>query len=113
MAQTSSKRNSEQLWQDYLFVTKEMGKCLVRKDYELFSELISQRERLQSLLDQTSDAYKRTQAGQDLMVALKLENEYITRYLQMHINQLQQQHNTAQAYDGAAPAAGLRCDYQG
>ncbi len=113
MAQTNSDHKTEQLWQDYLFVTKEMGKCLVRKDYELFAELISQREQLQSLLDQADDVYKRTQAGQDLLAALKLENAYITRFLQMNINQLQQQHNTAQAYDGAAPAAGLRCDYQG
>ena len=57
MAQTNSDHKTEQLWQDYLFVTKEMGKCLVRKDYELFAELISQREQLQSLLDQADDVY--------------------------------------------------------
>lgn len=102
-----------QHWQDYAFLTKEMSKFLGRKDYELFFELQKQRDQLQMLLDEAADnGFKRSPEGQQLLQSIRQENSFITTQLKITMNQLQQQHNVSQAYDGGAPQAGRRFDSQ-
>ncbi len=58
---TSSQRTAAELWQDYLFLSREMLKFLERKEHELFLELMSQRETVQQMLDGLAkDDFKHT-----------------------------------------------------
>jgi len=114
MVEQSNVRSANGLWQDYLFLTREMSKFLTRKDFDLFNEIMSQRDKLQKIIDHASDGtFKHSLEGQAVLAAIRQENQKISLMLKINMNQLQQQHGVAQAYDGGQPNAGRRFDYQG
>lgn len=106
-------RNTKDLWQDYLFLTREMINFLGRKEFDLFFDLMNQREKLQEMLDQAEDTFRRTPEGRALLEAIRQENMRITAYLRFNINQMQQQQTAVNAYEGGMPSAGRRFDHQG
>lgn len=106
-------RSAADLWQDYLFLTREMSKFLARKEYDLFFELMSQREKIQEMLDQVDDPLKKTAEGQAVINTIRQENQQLIAHLRLAMNQMQQQHTVANSYDGGMPRAGRSFDHQG
>lgn len=96
---------SEKLWNDYLFLTREMKKCLVREDLDLFMELLNQRQKMQTLIEQTADGFSATTAGQSLIKAVQQENNLVQQRLTIMNNQSQQQQAVSKAYDAYSSGA--------
>ncbi|MHB8125580.1 MAG: hypothetical protein ACYDEJ_08050 [Desulfitobacteriaceae bacterium] len=104
----------KELWRNYLFLTREMKKFLLKKDLDLFFEIMKQREKVQALIDAAPDAgFRLTPEGRKLLETVRENNKYIILSMQQMMYQMKQQHNVSQAYEGGAPAAGKRFDFQG
>lgn len=104
----------KELWHNYLFLTREMKKFLIRKETDLFFEIMKQREKVQALIDAAPDtAYRLTPEGQKLLKSIRDDNQDIILAMQQMMHRLKQQHNVTQAYEGGAPVAGKRLDFQG
>ena len=103
----SLQRTAAELWQDYLFLSREMLKFLERKEHELFFELMSQREAVQQMLDELAkDNFKHTEQGQALFLELRGLNLSITQKVQLFLNHAKQKHSASKAYDGYGEAGG-------
>lgn len=114
MGDQENVRSAKGLWQDYLFLTHEMTKFLTRKDDVVFTEIMSQRDKLQKMIDQTKDdAFRYSPEGQGIIAAIRQENQKISLMLRSSMNQLQHRHGVSQAYDVGQPNSGRRYDYQG
>lgn len=104
----------KELWQNYLFLTREMKKFLVRKETDLFFEIMKQREKVQTLIDAApDDAYRLTPEGQELLKSIRDDNQDIILAMQQLMHQLKQQHTVSQAYEGGVRRTGKRFDIQG
>lgn len=105
---------AKKLWNEYLFLTREMAKFLDKQDYDLFFEIMRQREGLQQQLDECADDYKKTQEGRAVLESIRTENHVIMQKLRLFLNRAKQQQSVSQAYDvtGARPVGG-RLDRQG
>lgn len=95
------KKTAPELWQDYLFLTKEMLKFLDRQNMELFYELMNQRERLQTLIEETSDdGCISSDAGKELKNQIQTTNQTLMSYFQATHSKVKQHHQVAEAYSG-------------
>lgn len=104
----------KELWQNYMCLTREMKKFLFRKEWDLFFEIMKQREKVQALIDTTPDtAYRLTPEGQKLLETVREDNMEIILAMQQMMYQLKQQHNVTQAYEGGVSKTGKRLDFQG
>jgi hypothetical protein len=104
----------KELWQNYLFLTREMKKFLFRKELDLFFEIMKQREKVQSLIDTAPDtAYRLTPEGQKLLKSIREDNQDIILVMQQIMYGMKQQHKVTQAYEGGVLTAGKRLDFQG
>lgn len=108
------ERTAVKLWQDYLFLSREMLKFLEKQEYDLFLELISQREKVQELLEKaTADGFTQTEQGQLLLAQIRELDISITQKVQLFLNHARQKHSVSKAYDGYGEtwgAAGNRLD---
>jgi len=94
-------KTARELWQDYWFLTKEMAKFLTKQDMNLFYDLMDQRERLQTLIDQTADdGFKASTSGRSLLTEIKQESQMIIRRLQLAFNNSKRQQEVSDAYSG-------------
>lgn len=99
------------MWDDYLFLTQEMIKLLDKQDFDLFFELMDQRERLQMLINEQADpSYIKSPAGREKMLLIQRENEAMQRKLKLLLNRSQQLQHLTQAYDVYSKVAGVRMD---
>ena len=90
---------SEKLWNDYLFLTKEMDKCLVREDFDLFMELVEQRQKLQTLIEEAADDFAATSAGHEFIQTVQQENNRVRLRLTAMYNRSKQRQVVSKAYD--------------
>ena len=101
------------LWQDYLFLTTEMGRFLEKQDIDLFLELISQRERLQSMIEN-----KQKQMGmnsppkEEILTEINKANQVVMDKLRYLMNMEDKQHNLSHAYDVYNSNLGIRADWK-
>ncbi|MGE4271306.1 MAG: hypothetical protein AB7E31_00350 [Desulfitobacterium sp.] len=94
-------KTAPELWQDYLFLTKEMLKFLDRQDMELFYELMNQRERLQTLIEGASDeGYLSSPAGKKLKTQILSENQVLMNHFQGTHSKVKHHQQVAEAYSG-------------
>ena len=94
-------KTAGQLWQDYGFLTKEMAKFLAKQDMNLFYDLMNQRERLQTLIDQTADdGFKASTPGRSLLLKIKQESQTILQRMQLQFNHSKRQQQVSDAYNG-------------
>lgn len=94
-----TERTSESLWQDYLFLTREMLKFLEGQDMEMFHELMNQREGLQSLIEEASDnGFKESPGGRELLSRIHQENQVLMSYFQAAHSKVRHHHQVAEAY---------------
>lgn len=96
-------RTAQELWQDYLFLTKEMIKFLEKPDMNLFYELMNQRERLQPLIEQNDDKnYRISKEGQGLFSEIQQVNEKMNQILQLRYNSAKHHRQVAEIYSGVS-----------
>ncbi|MDF2500966.1 MAG: hypothetical protein K0Q77_1680 [Anaerosporomusa subterranea] len=88
------------LWQDYLFLTKEIERFLSKKEYDLCFELMNQRESLQSQLDAVTDDFRLTAEGRQLLSDIRNRNQTILQGMHAALRVMQQQQSISSAYDG-------------
>lgn len=107
-------RTRQELWQDYLFLSQELIKFVSPEDFELFTDLLEQRERLQPLIDVAPDVaeYQKSEAFRELVDRVTVLNETIANRLRFFKNAALRQQNLANAYDGYVGdfVAGYRMD---
>jgi hypothetical protein len=100
------KKAAQALWQDYLFLTKEMLKFLTKQDLELFYDLMNQRERLQTLIDQTAEnGFKLSPEGQSLLSKIQQDNQAIILAMRVRLSSSKRQHQVLEAYDVVSTTA--------
>ncbi|WP_425058500.1 hypothetical protein SCACP_31540 [Sporomusa carbonis] len=108
-------RSARRLWQDYAFLTREMGKMLLKQDLDLFLELMDQRERIQASLDALpEDDFKASPEGRELLTTISQHNKTIAAALQRLYNNTKHRQQVARAYDslGTGGYVGIRMDRQ-
>ena len=102
------------LWQDYLFLSRELSKFASPDDYELFWDLLGQREKLQPMIEAASDVenYQKNDEFQTLVKQIMALNDSIAERLRFYKNAAVKQRDLANAYDayGGGFAAGYRMD---
>lgn len=95
------EKTTSALWNDYLFLTKEMEKFLDKPDLDLFYELVSQRERLQSMIESRQQQFSNEEPpGDDVVAEIHRVNQVVTNKLRYAINREDHHHNISLAYDG-------------
>lgn len=103
----SSQRTAVNLWQDYLFLSREMLRFLERQEHELFFELMRQRESVQQMLDELeTDDFKHTEQGKVLFDEIRGLNLSIMQKVRLFLNNAQRKHNASKAYDSYGDAWG-------
>jgi hypothetical protein len=107
-------RTSEQLWQEYFFLTKEMAKFIEKQDMDLFDELLDQRSKLQLIIEDTPDRdFKRSEKGKRCFAAIQQTEQIIKQKLEYMRNVMSRQNQVSNAYDGYATSIlGRRMDRQ-
>lgn len=91
---------AKSLWQDYLFITKELERFLEQKEYDLCFELMEQRETIQSRLDAMTDDFRLTAEGRQLLSDIREINQVIVQNMHAALRFMQQQQSISSAYDG-------------
>lgn len=107
-------RTRRDLWQDYLFLSQELSKFVSPDDFELFTDLLEQRARLQPLIEVAPDAegYQKSEDFRTLVERVTVLNESIASRLRFFKNAALKQRDLANAYDGYVGdfTAGYRMD---
>lgn len=94
-------RTPQQMWQDYLFLTREMGRFLEEESMDMFNELINQREQLQKQLDSVKNqGFHHSSEGKQLIAEIGQLNKKMTFKLRYYVNKAKQQKKIDNAYDG-------------
>lgn len=100
------EKTAEALWKDYQFLTKEMLKFLAKSDMELFYELMNQREKLQSIIDQSADNdFKDAPEGRSLLAEIQQDGQIIRHNLQLQLHNQKRHHQVSEAYGAVSTTA--------
>ncbi|HBP63670.1 MAG TPA: hypothetical protein DD730_05240 [Desulfosporosinus sp.] len=106
-------KTAEALWQDYQFLTKEMLKFLAQPDMDLFYELMNQREKLQTIIEQSvDDGFKVSRDGRILLREIQHMNQDITDNMQLLLSRSKRQHQVSEAYGAASTTAVSQMNYK-
>lgn len=110
----SVEKSISVLWQDYLFLTQEMNKFLDKQDSDMFLELLTQRERLQSIIESKhSHDFSNSEQGQSMFEKISKINSIISDKVQYILNTEQKNQNLSRAYDGLNNSTvGIRMDWK-
>lgn len=105
-------KTARALWDNYLFLTEEMGKFLVRQEMELFNNLLKQREELQGRIEEApDDGFKASPEGRRLLKRIGELNLLITNKMQLLVNNGRRQNQAAAAYNVASTTAVSRLNW--
>ena len=86
---TEDKRD---LWQEYLYYTRELKKFLIAEDLDMFQILLQERERLQEFICCPPE--------KEIYDEVDELNREMTMLLSQKKNKLERQNQVSQAYDG-------------
>lgn len=92
-------------WQDYLFLTREMHKFLLKPDMDLFHALLAQRVTLQKeiqALSADNQDYNSSPEGQALIREIQLADQEMQRRFCQIFNNAKKHREVSQAYEGAS-----------
>jgi hypothetical protein len=106
---------AQELWQDYLFLTREMDKFLSRDDVDMFLQLLEEREKMQHILEASDGGeFKKSPEAAKLFTELRQLNAGIGLRLARLRNDAKNQQKVSAAYDIMRPApVGGRMDHKG
>ncbi|MBP1763072.1 MAG: hypothetical protein H6Q65_130 [Firmicutes bacterium] len=91
---------TEQLWQEYAFLTREMIKFVTKRDFSLVNTLLEQREKLQEMISASGDkTYRGSPDGRALLTSIMAQEQQIAAALQLLRNKMQQQQTVSGAYE--------------
>ncbi|WP_371372076.1 hypothetical protein [Sporomusa aerivorans] len=108
---TEEKKKARDLWQNYALLTQEIAKFIHKNDWDLVIELLSQRDKLQKLIEAApEDGYKATSEGQELLQSIRTQNGVIAVCLQRLYNNAQRSQQVSQAYEQMATFSGSFMD---
>lgn len=94
------EKTAQALWQDYLFLTKEMLKFLDKQDMELFYELMDQRDRLQTIIDEAADeGFKVSPRGRSLLEEIQQSNQFVLHNLQVRHSKAKRHNQVSETYN--------------
>lgn len=94
------EKTISELWQNYLFLTTEMEKFLDKQDLDLFLELVSQRERLQIMIEKKqSQSCQEPLPKESLLAEIKQANQLVLNKLKYMMNMEDKHHSISRAYD--------------
>jgi hypothetical protein len=94
-------------WQDYLFLTVEMKKFLLKNNLDMFFSLLDQRGELQSeIARHTSAEYAATVDGKQLLQRVQAANEELRQSFLTIFNAMRNRENIMQQYEGIVNFAG-------
>lgn len=112
--ETVPQRSAPELWRDYLFLTKELSKAIVRNDFPLFEEILKQREVLQTLIDDLNDStFTQSSLGKELFQKVLQENEILQQDFHYYATAVKTKVAAANAYEtGDLQSAGRHMDRQ-
>ena len=110
----SAEKSIVTLWQDYLFLTQEMYKFLDQQDIDMFLELLTQRERLQSMIENKhSPDFTNSKQGKEIVAEIAETNRIIANKVQYILNTEQKNQNLSRAYEGLNNSTvGIRMDWK-
>lgn len=99
---SEKKRDMQELWQDCLFLSKEMHKFTSVNDLELFENLLKQREEVLAIIKVTDDkdGYIKSEAGQKLIKDITKLDEKLQEKVVMERNLLKKNMEVSTAYEG-------------
>ncbi len=107
---------AQDLWSDYLFLTKEMGKFLARGDMDTFDALLQQRDQLQKLIDDQGDrAFTASAEGRKILDLIRDLDIRLKQGLHSRYHRHKQRDNLELSYAGgmAAAATGILMNRKG
>jgi len=108
-----AEKTAQALWQDYLFLTKEMLKFIDKQDMELFYELMDQREQLQTIIDETPDeGFKLSPKGLSLLTEVQKDNQVIFHDLQFKHSRAKRHQQVSEVYSSAGNASASRMNWE-
>ena len=88
-------------WQDYLFLTHEMKKFLMKQDLDLFFSLVEQRETLHAELEKISDTdYNTSVDGKKRLREIKIVNDEMMGQFHAVFNSMKKQRTVSRSYEG-------------
>jgi hypothetical protein len=94
-------------WQDYLFLTQEMKKFLVKRELDMFFSLLEQRQTMQTELEKYPDkGYYTLPEGKCLLLQIQQENQKMMTQFHTVFNGMKKQESVSQAYEGMSNFAG-------
>jgi len=97
------EKTAQALWQDYLFLTKEMVKFLTKQDMPLFYHLLEQRGRLQTSIEEAADdVFKDSPAGRSLLIEIQKESQIVIDHLQSRMSNSKRQFMAMKTYSGTS-----------
>lgn len=114
----TNQRPDENLWRDYLFLTREMLKFAGQANLDMFYELLDQRQAIQEQIDAVTAGNKENRRDdpewQAMVDEIQNSNRQIVGRLRLAQNQLKQQKTRANAYEGITPEVlrGYRGDWR-
>lgn len=80
---------------------------------DLFYNLMNQRERLQTIIEQTADdGFKVSPEGQILLAEIQQDSQYIIRNLRIRLSSSKRQHQVLEAYGAASTTAVNQMNWQ-
>lgn len=90
-----------QMWQDYLFLTKEMVRFLEEEEFDLFNELLNQRETLQKQLETVKEqGFHHSPEGKQVLIELRQLNKQMVFKLRYLLNRAEKHRKIGNAYEG-------------
>ncbi len=93
------------MWLDYQFLTIEINKFAEQQHLELVSELMSQREKLQTIIAERNDTeFIYSEEGIEILKNIQELNQLAGQKLQFMSNRAKQQRSVSQAYEGTGEA---------
>lgn len=108
------EKTSQELWNDYHFLTKEMAKFLDKQDIDFFLELMEQRGTLETIIEATKDeGFRLSMPGRELLQSIQRTNQHVKCKLQYLLNDSRNQQQISRAYDNLEKSSvGKRMDWQ-
>jgi hypothetical protein len=97
---------AQDLWSDYLFLTREMGKFLAKGDMDTFHILIEQRSQLQKLIDDQGDrTFTASAEGRKILGLIRDLDIGLKQGLNSRYHRSKQRDNLERSYAGGMAAA--------
>ncbi len=97
---------AQELWSDYLFLTREMGKFLAREDMDTFHALLEQRNKLQKLIDDQGDrTFTASAEGRKILGLIRDLEVSLKQGLHSRYHRSKQRDNLDRSYAGGLAAA--------